>query len=260
MTLQPCYDFPNPNESILLSRTKASITAKKKVHEIDAEVYLHLLPEARIQVQGNLPNSLWCPSLSDLSKLVIACKDTIGRDIPGSCVRINIRPDGAEFVWRPNSEPIIGIGTPSTKLAYIVFHLFNYKLIMGTRHSNEKEGNTTHMISHVDLKASGWNVELKSLKTSPSTSEALGETGGYGLTHVGCLKKEDSSSFDGETAGEMLTALRFFLSFSKGMWCNPCLAVGFDDKENRVWEAWSSPQDTGPSHHPGLIHTTAISW
>lgn len=157
-------------------------------------------------------------------------------------MRINIRPDDAEFIWRPNNEPIIGLGDRRTKIASIYFHLFNYKLIMGTRQSNEKEGNSIYVISHVDFKASGWNVELKSLKTSPRTCEALGETGGYGLTHVGCLRKEDGSSFDGKTAEEMLTALRFFLSFSKGMWCNPCPAVGFDDKENRVWEAWSSPQ------------------
>jgi len=58
----------------------------------------------------------------------------------------------------------------------------------------------------------------------------------------------------------MLTALRFFLSFSKGMWCNPCLAVGFDDKENRVWEAWASPPEYWAKlnswfdpHHPDQL-------
>ena len=238
MILQPCYDFPKPNESILLSRTKASIADKKKtVHEVDAEVRLELLPDARIQIHGSLPKSSGFFDLNNLQNLTIAVKD-----IPGFCVRMNILPNGVKFIYHPKLEPIIGIGGPSTKLAYIVFHLFNYKLIMGTRQSEEKEGNSIYEISHVDFKASGWNVELKSLKTSPRTSETLSETGGYGLTHVGCLRKEDGSSFDGKTAGEMLTVLRFFLSFSKGLWCNPCLAVGFDDKEKRVWEAWSSPQ------------------
>lgn len=234
MILQPCYDFPKPNESILLSRIKASVIAKGKVHEVNAEVCLELLPDARIEVHGSLPISL---GLLDFNSVTISVKD-----IPGFLVRINVYPDGAKFIWRPKSEPIIGIGAPSTKLAYIAFHLFNYKLIMGTRQSNEKEDNSLYAISHVDLKGSGWNVELKSLKTNLETYDKLRETGGYGLTHVGCLRKEDVSSFDGKTAEEMLTALRFFLSFSKGMWCNPCLAVGFDDKENRVWESWSSPQ------------------
>lgn len=237
MILQPCYDFPKPNESILLARTKASITDKGKFHKVDAEVRLKLLPDARIEVHGSLPKSMDLFDLNNLQNLTIDVKD-----IPGFCVRMNILPHGVKFIWHPKMEPIIGIGAPSAKLAYIVFHLFNYKQIMGTRCTTEKEDNSTLMIAHVDLKGSGWNVELKSLKTSPRTFETLRETGGYGLTHVGCLRKEDGSSFDGKTAEDMLNALRFFLSFSKGMWCNPCPAVGFDDQENRVWEAWSSPQ------------------
>lgn len=240
MTLQPCYDFPNPNESILMSRTKVSVTAKGTVHEVDAEVRLELLPDARIEVHGSLPKSLGLFDLDHLQKLTIAVKD-----IPGFCSRMNIRSDGdgVEFVWGPQNEPVIGLGDHRTKIDSIFFHLFNYKeIVRGTRVTAEKEDNSTFMIAHVDLKASGWNVELKSLKTSPSTFKTLAETGGYGMTHVGCFRKEDGSSFDGKTAGEMLTVLRFFLSFSKGMWCNPCLAVGFDDKEKRGWEAWSSPQ------------------
>jgi len=85
-------------------------------------------------------------------------------------------------------------------------------------------------------------VEIKSLPSTSNTLKTLRETGGYGLTHVGQLKKEDGKSFDGKTAEKMLNTLRHFFSFNKGMWCNPCLAVGFDDKENRVWESWSSPQ------------------
>lgn len=237
MILQPCYDFPKPNESILLSLTKASVTAKGTVHEVDAEVRLELLPDARIQIHGSLPKSLGLFDLNNLQNLTITVKD-----IPGFCVRMNILPHGVKFIWHPKLEPIIGLGDHRTKIDSIFFHLFNYKQIMGTRRTAEKEDNSTLMIAHVDLKASGWNVELKSLKTSPSTFKTLDETGGYGLTHVGCLRKEDGSSFDGKTAEKMLTVLHFFFSFSKGMWCNPCLAVGFDDKEKRVWEAWSSPQ------------------
>ena len=106
----------------------------------------------------------------------------------------------------------------------------------------EHVGSASQAIQHVDLKANGWNVELKSLLATPETLKALSETGGYGLTHIGGLQKEDGSSFEGETAEKMLAALRFFLSFSKGMWCNPCLALGFDDKENRAWESWGSPK------------------
>ncbi len=242
MIFQPCYDFLQPNESTLIARTKASVTEKGKVNEVDVEVRLQLLPESQIQVNGVLPKSMAYADLARLRSLEIICKDKAGRVVPTFLGRINILPKGPEFVFRTQKEPIIGLGDQSTEIASVFFHLFNYKPIMGTRHSTEKIGNAHYMIAHVDLNGHGWNIELKSLRTSSKTFETLKEIGGYGLTHVGCLRKEDNSNFDGKTAENMLNALRLFLSFSKGMWCNPCLAVGFNKKEDRVWEEWSSPQ------------------
>jgi len=238
MTLQPCYDFLKANESILLAQTKASLTIKGTVVEVDAEVHLELLPRARIEVQGALPESIGFINLDSIENLTIA-----GRNVPGFLVRAPFScPGGAKFVWCLKTEPTIALGTATTKVASVLFHIFNYKDLRGTRCSSEQTATGLHRIEHVDFKAAGWHVVLKSLPTTSDIFSTLNETGGYGLTHVGCLQKEDVSSFDGKTAEKMLTALRFFLSFSEGMWCNPCLAVGFDDKEDKVWEAWSSPQ------------------
>ena len=236
MILQPCYTFQKPNESISLSHTKASVTYQGKIYEGDAEVRLELVPNAGIHIRTSLPSLPLSPS--DFGVLTVG-----SNDVPGFVVWETVPINGkVDFVWCPREEPITGRGDRSTRITSVVFHLFNYEGLFGTRRSVEHVGNASHAIHHVDLKATGWNIELKSMPTTLDTIKTLRETGGYGLTHIGCLKKEDSSSFDGKTAEEMLTALRSFLSFSKGMWCNPCLAVGFDDKENKVWEAWSSPQ------------------
>ena len=245
MILQPCYDFLKPNESILLAQTKASVAYQGKIYEGDAEVRLDLVPNAGIYIRTSLSSLPLSPS--DFKVLTVG-----GNDVPGFVVWETIPVNGkVDLVWCPREEPITGRGDRSTRIISVVFHLFNYEGLFGTRRSVERVGNASYTIHHVDLKAAGWNVEIKSLPTTSDTFKTLRETGGYGLTHIGCLLKEDGSSFDGKTAEEILTALRFFLSFSKGMWCNPCLAVGFDDKENRVWEAWSSPQ--------GHWNTT-ISW
>jgi hypothetical protein len=238
MILQPCYNFPQPNESILINKTKTSVSAKGKVYEGDAEVRLDLLPNARIHIYVSLPESADFFGLKDVKTLALS-----DRDIPGFCVKVrHSSSDNSTLIWCPRTEPIIGRGDQSTQIVAVVFHLFDYKEFWGTRRPAADINSGQCVIDHVDLKFSGWNVELKSLPTTPDTLKTLRETGGYGLTHIGCLKKEDGSSFDGKTAKDILNALRLFFSFSKGMWCNPCLAVGFDDKENRVWEAWSSPQ------------------
>jgi hypothetical protein len=236
MILQPCYDFFKPNERILLAQTKASVVYQGKIYEGNADVRLELAPDAGIYIRASLASLPLYPL--DLEVLTVG-----GTDVPGFVVSQTIPVNGkVDFVWCPREEPVIGLGDRNTSINSVVFHLFNYKDLFGTRGSVEHVGNLDHTIHHVDLNAAGWNIEIKSMVTTQDTLKDLREMGGYGLTHIGCLKKEDNSSFDGKSAGKMLSALQFFLSFSKGMWCNPCLAVGFDDKENRVWEAWSSPQ------------------
>lgn len=236
MVLQPSYEFLEPNKSIVLAQTRVSATHKGKVYEGDTEVRLELMPKAGIYIHTSLPSLPSSPS--DLEVLTVG-----GNDVPGFVVWETISiPGEVYFVWCPRAEPIIGRGDKSTQIVSVIFHLFNYRDLIGTRRSVERVGNASIAIQHVDINDSGWNTEIKSLANTRDTFKILKNTGGYGLTHVGCLRKKDEASFDGETAEKMLTALRYFLSFSKGMWCNPCLAVGFDDKEQRVWEAWSSPQ------------------
>ena len=238
MILQPCYDFPKPNENTVLAQTKASVIVRGKPHEVDVEVRLRLLPSPRIEIEGALPESLGILRLDSVENVIIE-----GKDIPGFMIRAPFSwPGGSRLVWSLKHEPTIARGTAETEMVCVVFHLFNYEGLFGTRGSIEHFGNTSYAIHHVDLKVDGWNIELKSMVTTSDTLKTLKEMGGFGLTHIGCLKKEGGSGFEGKIAEKMLTALRYFLSFSKGMWSNPCLAVGFDDKEKRVWEAWSSPQ------------------
>jgi hypothetical protein len=244
MILQPLYEFLKPNESVLVKKIKASVSVRGKIYEEDAEVYLDFLPRAKIHIYASIPQMVL---LKDIETLAIA-----GKDIPGFATGATFSSSEgkAEIVWCPKMEPVIGYGDQNTQMVTVVFHLFNYIDFFGNRNSmeqTEKESHGTkcviqHSIRHLDIKTDGWDVELKTLKTSADTFKILTETGGYCLTHVGRLQKEDRTSFDGKTAEELLTALHFFLSFSRGMWCNPCLAVGFDDKENRVWETWASPR------------------
>lgn len=238
MILQPCYDFPKPNENTVLERTKASVTVRGKPHDVDVEVRLRLLPSPGIEIEGVLPESFGIIQSDSVENITIEDKD-----IPGFLIRIPFSwPGGSKFVWLLKREPIIVRGSADTEMTFVVFHIFNYNDFFGTRRSTEETATGLNAIYHVDLKASGWNVEIKSLSTTSGTLKTLRETGGYGLTHIGCLKKENRSSFDGKTAEEMLNALRFFLSFSKGIWCNPCIAVGFDNMENKIWELWASPK------------------
>ncbi|MFH1715967.1 MAG: hypothetical protein ABIF19_01330 [Planctomycetota bacterium] len=237
MTLRPCYDFPKPNENSVLARRKASVIVRGACHELDAVVRLRLLPSPGIEIEGALPQSSGIVEFDNIGNFAIK-----GRDIPGFPIRVPLLwPGDGRFVWALKHEPTLARGTAETEMLCVVFHIFNYNDFHGTRRSIEEGATGRNAICHVDLKASGWNVEIKSLSTTADTVKTLRASGGYGLTHIGSLQKEDGSFFDGKTAEQTLNALRHFFSFSRGMWCVPCLAVGFDNSKSRVWEAWSSP-------------------
>jgi hypothetical protein len=146
--------------------------------------------------------------------------------------------------WCPKSEPIYGIGNESTEISYLIFHLFNFVDFSGSRISIEKNGSSDQKIEHLDLICNEWNIEIKSLFSSKESFDELKENGGYRLTHIGSIVKKDGTVFKGENAISCLTALSIFLSFAKGAWCTPICVVGFDSAGNRVWESWSSPNET----------------
>jgi len=235
--LQACYHFEQPNKTCVLTRRKASVTIRGQVHEVEVKVQLRPLPSPSIEIEGALPVSFGILRLDSVDNLAID-----GRDIPGFLTRTPFSSSsGSRFVWDLKREPTVVVGTSNTKMTRVVFHAFNYMDFQGTRRSSEETSSGFHAIQHVDLSAGGWHVELKSLPNTSSAFKALRETGGSALTHVGSLQKEDGAPFAAEAAVNTLSALRDFFSFSRGMWCNPCLAVGFDKREERVWESLSSP-------------------
>ena len=130
----------------------------------------------------------------------------------------------------------------------LVFHLFNFVNLSGTRSSKEENETSCHHPEHVDLICDEWDIELKSMSSTGDNIKTLENEGGYRLTHIGGIKKADGTAFSGKDADDCLKDLEFFLSFAKGGWCNPVCAVGFDADEKPVWESWSSPRE--PWHSP----------
>ena len=99
------------------------------------------------------------------------------------------------------------------------------------------------MGGRITLQEKTWNVIIDSIDQGgrlgrlPGSLDALQ---GYGITHVGKLGRCDGSRFTDREATGALSALHYFLSFARGMWSPPVLAVGFDGPGEKVWEEWIS--------------------
>lgn len=249
--LEAAFDFTTRDQSVLIHRSQAEVCIDGNSYSGDGEVRLDLLPRADIHFYGYF-RGVPAKAILDtsLGQTTISSFSIGGRRVEGFRVSGggDVNSEELNIKWSPSAEPIEGIGDESTQMTRIVFHLFNFVDLIGTRSSIEESGTTRCRIEHIDLEYDEWQVELKSLVSTSESIKALREEGGYQLTHVGGIRKMDGTPFSGRDAHECLYLLRFFLSFVKGGWCEPICAVGLDAFGQHVWESWSSPRE--PWHSP----------
>ena len=249
--LEPLFDFSTNESHTLIHQSQAEVCINQNTYTGNGEVRLELLPRADICVYGYFQGVPAKDALnSAFGQTEISSFSINSRQIEGFRLSSGGDKESQEFnlKWCPKSEPINGVGDEYTQMTLLIFHLFNFVDLKGTRRSIEQIDSTDHAFEHLDLIYGKWNVELKSLLSTRKNIKTLKEEGGYRVTHIGGIKKADGTVFSGKDAYDCLEALRFFLSFAKGGWCEPTCAVGFDESDNRIWESWSSPRD--PWHAP----------
>jgi hypothetical protein len=102
----------------------------------------------------------------------------------------------------------------------------------------------------VVLEADGWRVTLRSTSQTATNVKQLRQVGGYGLTHVGEVRRTDGEAFTAREADELFTCLHYFFAFAAGAWTPLLLPIGFDSAGNRVWEEWQTPRSGRWSYLP----------
>ena len=243
--IEPVFNFLSGESTFLLSQGKATVCIQGKTYSGDVEVSLELLPRADVYLYGVFPHNAPFVSLEEITSFCFN-----GRSVDGFAVEVKrgFEPAKLYIRWCPKQESINCIGDDSAQMSRVIFHVFNFVEFFGMKRSFETRGDTSNSIEYIELTADNWQFELRSLFETQENFKKLKASGGYCLTHIGCLQKSDATAFSGKEAGERLEALRFFLSFAKGGWCEPVCAVGFDKDNNSVWESWSSPHE--PWHEP----------
>jgi hypothetical protein len=249
--LEPIFDFDACQSSVLLNQGQAEIHIDGNIYTGDGEVRLDLLPRGRLHFYGRFQGLPLDDALMPITgQKKISSFSINSCQVQGFAVNIGGGETSQEMTvkWCASTEPVVGSGDESTQMIRVVFHLFNFTDLIGTQRSMAQIGTSMNAIEHVDLVCDGWKVELKSLLSTRVNIKALKAEGGYCLTHVGSLERADSTPFSGKDADDHLKALRFFLSFAKGGWCEPICSVGYDASGDRVWECWASPRE--PWHTP----------
>ena len=142
-------------------------------------------------------------------------------------------------------------------LASVLFHVPNLRACTGEG-IRDATGNCSGLRRAV-MEGGGWRITLDQIGeharrhvgkprdavddgpcAAPNQEflRSLRESGGYGITHVGRIERTDEQVFSSDDVKDLEEALFRFLSFCRGAWTGPLLAVGLDENGNQAWEEY----------------------
>lgn len=135
-------------------------------------------------------------------------------------------------------EPISS-GT-GQNLAYILFHLPNFHDTLGVGIGRQDMSMTWS--GRFLLTTDGWKVTVDKVDNYSFLFSSLKASGGYAITHMVKIEREDGSEFNVEQTESLIEDLFYFFSFARGQWTDPILGIGFDRNADQVWERWARPR------------------
>jgi hypothetical protein len=102
-------------------------------------------------------------------------------------------------------------------------------------------GSRTWTRGRMILVVEGWRITLDARPDNGSLFKEDVGLARYVLTHVMELRRADGTSFNVDSAKQMIEALRLSFSFAAGRWVAPTLSAGFDAVRDEVWRWWVTP-------------------
>ena len=226
--MTPFYPTEEPNQPISLYEGPIELVQGNITDRGDGVVRFNWLPSPHLKfyfqkdshsTQLRLDGSTEMPST--ILRLPLR-----GATAKSSLVSIS-REFMSTNILKIEGEPInsITIGS-SPEIVNLVFHIPNF-LSFGRE---------------IIMEAGGWAVKLKPVDNFRNLIGLLRSTGGFAITHVGCLQRSNTTPFPIVEGQEVLKLLFWFLSFVKGTDTSPLLSVGLDYGGRQVWEEWYLPR------------------
>ena len=246
VAIYPTLDFGDEEDTAVLARPTVEMVVDGEKLSGSAEVRLDLVPRPHVYLYCTFEGT----GINDFTNFLsrpeaVSHLDVDGRGLEGFVVKSNLiggDQTKLKVKWCPAVEPITELGDETTQMRKILSHLFNLDF-PGQPGSRQRDGTMTHIIEHIDLESSIWNVRIRSLVSTLENQNLLREKGGYRLTHVAEVSKASECCFSGKEAANALEALSLFLCFAKGSQCDPICPSGVDASGKRVWSKWSSPRE-----------------
>jgi hypothetical protein len=147
--------------------------------------------------------------------------------------------DGMSNRYRSSVIDPLFLGV-DTKCRYVVYHLANFYDSHGEGISDEAK--FKHWKGRFRLVSDGWTITVDKLKDKEGIFESLKNNGGFAITHVIKVERTSGEYFERKNLSILMEDVFYFLSFARGLWTEPFLAVGFGQDEVEVWRELCRPR------------------
>jgi len=128
---------------------------------------------------------------------------------------------------------------------YVVNMLNFYCSIVDTDHDiyvDESTG-TTHRMRRLGcsiLTNDNWIIAIRSFNNTHLQVSTVRDDGGYAITHRIIIRRKHNQLISEKHIANILEALKYLLSFARGMWITPIIPVAFNRNKILHWEEWGT--------------------
>jgi hypothetical protein len=250
--IQPVYTTPRANAPISLGRSDIEITCKGRTAKCVGEAHLRLQRRLELVITADLSgHPATAMQLASSTAPVTLRYGDQRRTRNVLVLRSSLSHSAtngtkAGAVLLPNPQQLTLCPDRRRRLKAVTFHVMNFPAFscggqISTDVIYEPDG---RRLGRAVLNNADWCIEIQELPNTKKLIEELNAEGGYGITHVGRLRRRDNGSFAISAAESALQELHLFLSFAGGLWVPVILPVGFDARGNHVYEDWGVRLDT----------------
>ena len=229
----PLFANEAPNQPISVYKGRFDLVAGGTTLPASGALRLEWLPRPRLVADLQVPEGMALP-LSDSSTSIDAVSmERLGTLKHPSFVRQVTSDSGETRVELNALEANFG---SSRVLDELIFHVVNLPNMQGN-YIRDASG-TRAWSGRQEFSVAGWNYAIDARENISRVVDDLNSNGGYSITHVGRLTREDGSSFSGDQASVPLSGLQFLFAVIRGAW-SPHIAIVGAHQGQQVCEQWS---------------------
>jgi hypothetical protein len=236
LLIDPIYSQNEPNQSIDLGQVSIRFNFQDTTYEKAASVAMTFRPKHRLGFTVPFEDMFpWTAFSKNDFNVSLTLADN------GITFESNWETADGKMVLSPNQSAVT-VTQPHTNISTAKFHLFNFPKFYGLERyvltTGEPPLQGAKTCGLVTLKADGWIITIAATDRTDDLEKQLKNTGGYVMTHMGQIAREDGTTFTSDQLDDILNCLFYFLSLALGCWAGVDLPIGFDCDGNRVFERW----------------------